>query len=83
MSAQIAHEPPHMAIIRVDRNLLAHALELPPETTIINIYMDSARPTDVYMVVDHPDLPETKEGTRPPEVSPVVKIEFDWGLGEK
>ena len=69
----------HLAMVGVDRNLVANALGLPPDTMIMNAFMDSGTMI-VYFIVESPDLPEVTEGTRPPLASPSIKMEFDWGL---
>lgn len=69
----------HLAMVGVDRNLVASSLGLPPEAMIMNTFMDSGTMI-VYFIVESPELPEVAEGTRPPLASPSIKMEFDWGL---
>lgn len=83
MPAQIMPETQprsnHLAMVGVERNLVASSLGLPPDTSIVNAFMDSGSMT-VYFIVESPDLPEVKEGARPPLAAPTVRMEFDWGL---
>lgn len=79
--AQVQHSN-RMAMVKVSRVLLAGLLEFPPETMIVQAFTDQGT-LDVYLIVDHPDLPEVPEGARPPLASPTIKMEFDWGLEKK
>lgn len=69
----------HLAVLYIDRNLLSNSLGLPPETMVVGAAFDPAK-REVILVVESPDLPEVKEGARPPIASPRVSISFDWGL---
>ncbi len=79
MSAVAQNHSNRLAIVALDRTLLANTIGLPPETQIVNAFIDLGK-LEVYFVVESPDLPEVQEGHRPPLANPVIKTEFDWGL---
>lgn len=68
-----------LAMIAVDRNLLVDMVGLPHDTSIVQAFIDLASMT-VFFVVQSPDLPEVKEGARPPLVNPTITTTFDWGI---
>lgn len=72
----------HVALISLDRNLLSNVMGLPPETLILNAFMDGAT-MEVFFLIESPDLPEVPQGTRPPVVHPIITTIFDWGIEKK
>ncbi len=68
--------------IKVAKELLVQALQLPTETTIINT-IDSEADDAVQLVLEHPNLPDLKADEPIPLTKPIyhkITTEFDWNL---
>jgi len=88
-----------MVRFNVTAELIRRALAMPEWTEIYDIkpwlrFTEDPKSVDVFtFYVEHPDLPEVKEGEQPPEIDPVIQADYDkepgvwltfnWGLEDK
>lgn len=79
----------HMGKFHVTGELLRTALAIPDSANIYNIVRHDFVPDEFVFYVEHPDLPELKEGESPAMLYPKITVDhdkkpetwatFDWG----
>lgn len=65
----------HAARFLVSMDLLRDALAMPAEANIFSI--QDAGDNQVYFFVEHPALPKIHKGSVPPQISPVLRANYD------
>jgi len=61
----------------VSSDLIRDALAIPEEATIYDIHQSEQRVGSYTFYVVHPDLPEIGAGDVVPEVSPIIRADYD------
>lgn len=81
-----------MVRFKVTSELIKQALGMPDNANIYSIFRDGLRPDVFEFFVEHPDFDVVDEDSYPPEIAPVITVDFDkrpstwstfdWGLAD-
>lgn len=66
-----------MGRFKISADFLIMALAMPKETSLYGIRKDDYFPDTFEFVVEHPDLPELKEGEMPIVLYPKITVNHD------
>lgn len=62
---------------KVTGELIKQSLGMPDDANIYSILRDGLNPDVFEFFVEHPDFDVVGEGCYPPEITPVITIDFD------